>query len=728
MRHHLLPALLALTACGSDVLVGKTGGGGTDADSDGYDDTVDCDDAHATVNPDAPETCNGVDDDCDGEIDEDAVDAPTWYADGDADGFGDPATPLVACEAPEGAVADATDCDDATGEVHPDSDEVCNDIDDDCDGLVDDADDSLSGPAGWYVDEDGDGHGDANQPLGGCAQPEGAVADADDCDDTDPDVSPSAVEDCGTPHDDDCDGALDARDAAGCTDWFADGDGDGHGGGSAECWCEATSGSVETDGDCDDTDDTVHPGASEVCGDGVDSDCDGADRACYSGMYDENTADGYWAAEDTTGRLGVGLAPAGDLDGDGTEDLVAGDPSFRGAGSTSGGVWIIYGSTSVDNGGAGLLETVASIEGDATAGAIGTGLAPAGDHDEDGYDDLLIGSGDGAVLIYGGAPLSHGESITAVMGAVFSDAATAHEGVYLGGHAADLDGDGHQDIVMSDWLGTSGTGRIILHYGDGTAASGTVDISGDAELYEPSSPLGYRNALDMGDLDGDGLSEIIVGYFWRVSASNYDGRAWLVPGDATQRTGRADIASVADAWWTGASGDRLAAGLAIAPDMDGDGLDELVIGANYADERATNGGAAYVYAGGTAFTGATSTSSADLIIEGETADEHFGYRVAGAPDMDGDGFGDLVVTATDHPVAGGRGAVLVYPGGSGALTGTLGSSDAAWGWQGDADGAVYNRVVAGDFDGDGLTDLATPRLSTGGYGQGLDLFLGGGER
>ncbi|MBU0606397.1 MAG: putative metal-binding motif-containing protein, partial [Armatimonadetes bacterium] len=90
-----------------------------DADGDGYDSDVDCDDGDATVYPDAPELCNGVDDDCDGEVDEDAASASTWYADLDGDGFGDPASTALACAVPEGFVADGTDCDDGDAAVNP---------------------------------------------------------------------------------------------------------------------------------------------------------------------------------------------------------------------------------------------------------------------------------------------------------------------------------------------------------------------------------------------------------------------------------------------------------------------------------------------------------------------------------------------------------------------------------------------------------------------------------
>jgi len=113
------------------------------------DDATDCDDDDPGVSPDATETCNGVDDDCDGEVDEDdAEDAPTWYLDLDGDGYAGELATWVSCEAPEGALAEALDCDDDDPELSPDVAEVCNAIDDDCDGWIDD--DVCACDVTWY--------------------------------------------------------------------------------------------------------------------------------------------------------------------------------------------------------------------------------------------------------------------------------------------------------------------------------------------------------------------------------------------------------------------------------------------------------------------------------------------------------------------------------------------------------------------------------------------------
>ncbi|MCB9761129.1 MAG: putative metal-binding motif-containing protein [Alphaproteobacteria bacterium] len=156
--------------------------------------------------PPTEEVCDGLDDDGDGRVDEDAPPPEGLFRDDDGDGRGDWTRPVRTCPPPEGAVRDASDCDDADPLAWLGADERCDGSDDDCDGAVDEA---ASDAPLWYADADGDGFGDPNDPATACAPPSGYVEDASDCDDTRSDVFPGADETPGDEVDNNCDGLLD---------------------------------------------------------------------------------------------------------------------------------------------------------------------------------------------------------------------------------------------------------------------------------------------------------------------------------------------------------------------------------------------------------------------------------------------------------------------------------------------------------------------------------------
>ncbi|MEY3209795.1 MAG: hypothetical protein RIT28_276 [Pseudomonadota bacterium] len=241
-----------------------------DLDGDGHAQAEDCDDTDGDISPSATERCDGLDNNCDGAIDEAVGDV--WYSDLDGDGYGDPATASQRCDGESGLVADARDCDDGDATVSPSADERCDGFDNDCDGTVDEPESIDAGT--YYQDADGDGFGDVDFSTRACAAPEGYVSGSTDCDDDDAQANPDADEVCGG-GDEDCDGSIDEDEAIDAATWAIDYDGDGFGSGRfTQVACAAPKGYVADTTDCDDARDDVNPDEDEVCDD-VDNDCDG---------------------------------------------------------------------------------------------------------------------------------------------------------------------------------------------------------------------------------------------------------------------------------------------------------------------------------------------------------------------------------------------------------------------------------------------------------------------
>ena len=195
--------------------------------ADGFESGTPCSTWSAVV---SAEVCDGVDNDCDGEIDEDVL--GTFFRDFDTDTYGDPAVSVEACVPPAGYVSDSNDCNDLDATVNPGFAELCDAKDNDCNTVIDDK------------DADSDLHIDS-----ACTAYPGALP-IDDCNDSSALVNPGQAETCGDGLDNDCDGSADNKDAD--SDLRID---------------DACGGT-----DCDDSDGSVYPGAIEAC-DGKDTDC-----------------------------------------------------------------------------------------------------------------------------------------------------------------------------------------------------------------------------------------------------------------------------------------------------------------------------------------------------------------------------------------------------------------------------------------------------------------------
>ena len=243
----------------------------------------DCEDTNAAVNPGATEMCNNMDDNCNSQIDEGLM-FITYYSDNDGDGFGDEILGDF-CTAPANSSSAGGDCNDADSSINPGASEFCNDIDEDCDGTADN--DVVY--SDYFVDADGDGYGSTF--IGNFCTPQpNAATNSSDCDDAAATTYPSAIEFCNS-EDDDCDGLVDEGLTA--TPYYADADGDGYGGALLGSFCDQPTNSTTTTGDCDDSNENVNPGATEVCND-TDDDCDGEiDEDVMIAFYQDADVDGY---------------------------------------------------------------------------------------------------------------------------------------------------------------------------------------------------------------------------------------------------------------------------------------------------------------------------------------------------------------------------------------------------------------------------------------------------
>ena len=290
----LVPLLVCLTALGcrsdneekDDSLDNLDEGVIDDLDGDGILAEDDCDDNDAAVNPTAPEICDGVDNNCDGTVDEGVTEV--FFADVDADGFGDPFATTVACAPPEGFVVDDTDCDDRNPDTYPGAAERCDRLDNDCDTEVDEEVTEV-----WYPDGDNDGYGASQSPYDGCDAPSGYVADGTDCDDNAASTYPGAVEECDE-EDNNCDGTVD-EDVQEV--YYQDQDSDGWGVVTTTTEaCAQPAGYASAVGDCDDDDATVSPAATELC--------DGQDNNCNGDIDEDEAADAatWYADTDTDGH------------------------------------------------------------------------------------------------------------------------------------------------------------------------------------------------------------------------------------------------------------------------------------------------------------------------------------------------------------------------------------------------------------------------------------------
>lgn len=349
---------------------------------------ADCNDASVFINPLTPEICNGIDDNCNLQIDEGVL--TTYFPDFDGDGFGNTNLFVQACTAPPGFVTFGGDCNDTTIFVGPAMPELCNQLDDNCNSQIDEGVTQT-----FFADLDGDTFGDVNNFISSCTQPAGYTTDTTDCNDNDALVNPTGTEICNQ-LDDDCNGSID--DGLVFETYLADLDGDGFGDvGTDSISCSVPNGYLLYTGgpiDCDGSDSLINPNATEICNN-IDDNC--------NSEIDENLTEGLCADPDNDGVNNLNDIDD-DNDGitDDTENLTAsnngdtdldGIPDSEDLDSDNDGIFDVIENLGEDPDGNGTIGngTITDTNGNGLEDSIEPDGMPADDYDTDGtpnFQDL----------------------------------------------------------------------------------------------------------------------------------------------------------------------------------------------------------------------------------------------------------------------------------------------------------------------------------------------------
>ena len=426
------------------------------------------------------------------------------------------------------------------------------------------------------------------------------------------------------------------------------------------------------------------------------------------------------AAED---HAGAAVAAAGDVDADGFADLVIGAPWNSDVHAYAGKVYLVFGRPAGWGALNCLCQADASYLGQTSDDQAGGAVAGLGDVNGDGFDDVLVGAADGplgfddpgkAYLIWGQASgWAQDVSLTTLSDSFAGENHEDSAGWSLAG-PGDVNGDGLADLLISapfnDETATD-AGQVYLILGSAGGYGADTDLgSADASYHGEASDDRLGNAIAAaGDVDGDGLDDLLLGAATNDEAASNAGQAYLVFGRETGWTMDQGLFD-ADASFVGVGvNDEVGYSVAGVGDVDGDGFDDLLLGAKYADVLDTNAGAAYLVLGSdNGWAMDVSVLDADASFAGMIADDRAGHCVAAAGDVDGDGFDDMLVASPTSDESGtDAGQIYVIMGHDGAWSMDAPLDEvAAASMLGRGDDDYLGAAAGlGDVDGDGLGDL-----------------------